>query len=243
MERIAFITDLHLDEQSVIDKGVDARKNWKHILNDLTSRNIDQVILGGDLGEPESHTWLRDSLKDYKFNILLGNHDQFEEVSKHFDIHSFSHTELYYSHEDDHIKYLFLDSSSASISNDQFLWFENELATDKNVVVFIHHPVLEIETPIDPIYPLNGREKINQALQQCKKNVLVFCGHYHMDDERKEGRITQYVTPAASFQITKNAPAIETDNSFFGYRIISIDKDNVNSEVILYKSGVFVPPI
>jgi len=236
---------MHLDEPSVTDKGVDARGNWKHILDDIATRNINDIVLGGDLGEPESHHWLLDTLKGYNIDIILGNHDLFAAVSKNFNLKVLhSETELYYTHEDDYIRYIYLDSSSAYISNDQFTWLANILATTyKKIVVFIYHPVLEIETAVDRQYPLENREKIKNILQQCKKEVTIFCGHYHLNESRKEGNITQFITPAASFQIIKNLADIEVNTSFFGYRIISIDKDKINSEVLLYRSGVFAPSI
>ena len=50
-KKIAYITDIHLDEQLPIDQGVDTRKNWEIILNDVSKKGIKEIIFGGDLGE------------------------------------------------------------------------------------------------------------------------------------------------------------------------------------------------
>jgi hypothetical protein len=50
-KKIAYITDIHLDEQLPIDQGVDTRKNWEIILNDVSKKGIKEIIFGGDIGE------------------------------------------------------------------------------------------------------------------------------------------------------------------------------------------------
>lgn len=242
MKRIAYITDIHLDEKFPVENGVNPRKNWKLILEDVANKNIDEIIFGGDIGEKESNQWFFESLKDFKINIILGNHDHFSEVLKHYSKDSLNSTtrELYYSYEDNCLKYIFLDSSSGEIIQNQYQWFKRELITDKKVILFIHHPVLGVETAVDKQFPLRGRKKINEELQNFSQEVIIFCGHYHMNDERTIGNVNQFITPSASYQIRKNSKTIEVDNSTFGYRIININKDKIDSEIFLHKDGFFV---
>ena len=49
-KKIAYITDLHLDEDFPKEMGVDSRSNWKVILKDVSNRNIDEIVFGGDIG-------------------------------------------------------------------------------------------------------------------------------------------------------------------------------------------------
>jgi Icc protein len=201
---IAYITDIHLDEQFPIDNGVDTRSNWKLLLGDVASKNIDEIIFGGDIGEISANEWFFDSLKEFTLNLTLGNHDQFAEASKHFKSkHLNGYDELYYSFEDEYLKYVFLDTSSNSLSPSQFEWLRSELETQKKVLLFLHHPVLAVETPIDNYYPLNGREKIAELLQEHNNEITIFCGHYHAADERTDGKIRQIMTPATSYQVKK----------------------------------------
>lgn len=234
---IAYITDIHLDEAYLADIGVNARDNWKHILADVQARGIRSIIFGGDIGEATSNAWFFDSLKDYNLQLTLGNHDTFTEARKHFDKAEWKDkAEGYYSLEDDHFKYLFLDSSSNAISVTQRLWLEEEMATNKALLLFIHHPIFPVNTPVDKAYPLQGREQLQLLLQQQKTPTTLFCGHYHMQDEQHHRTIHQYITPAASYQIVKEAAELQADNTWFGYRLIHLDTGTINTHVITFNS-------
>lgn len=65
MQKNAFITDIHLDEAFPKEAGVDSHKNWNWILNDLQSKNIQEVIFGGDIGEYTSNNYFFESLKAF----------------------------------------------------------------------------------------------------------------------------------------------------------------------------------
>ncbi len=84
MKRIAFLTDIHLEEQFPMDNNVNARNNFETILADLEKRKISEVIFGGDIGEPTAHNYFFEKLQNFSLNLILGNHDKFENVKKHF---------------------------------------------------------------------------------------------------------------------------------------------------------------
>ena len=44
--------------------------------------------------------------------------------------------------------------------------------------------------------------------------------------------VKQFITQSTSFQIVKNAKNIEIDNSTFGYRILNIENDRIETEII-----------
>lgn len=240
-KRIAHITDTHLDESTPRKNGIDTRKNWKQILNDVASRNIEEIVFAGDIGETETYPWFFDSIKDYNFDlkITLGNHDSFPDAMKYYKNGIAGGKSLYYSYEDEHIKYLYLDSSSEEIDTVQFKWMLSELETRKKVLLFIHHPVLKVEAEIDRQYPLRGRERIKEVLHQFENKVFIFCGHYHMTDERTEENVRQFITPAGSFQILKQEGTIELDSSTFGYRIININDGEITTEVLMNREDDF----
>ena len=237
MKKIAYTTDSHLDEQFPKEKGVDARQNWQRILDDVASKSINNIIFGGDIGEYTSNKWFFDSLADFKFNITLGNHDTFAEVIKHYKLASWVSTdELYYAFEDEFFKHIYLDSSTEKISATQFDWFKKALVTTKKILLFVHHPILKINTVVDERYPLKGREKIKSALHKIQNEITLFCGHCHTSDVRTEDNITQIMTTAASYQVEKNLEKIILNTEFFGYTIIEIERDKVNFEPIILKN-------
>lgn len=239
MKRIAHITDLHLEEPFPIDHGVKATENLKTILDDVASRGITEVVFTGDIGTAEANQWFFDTVYKYPVSLKLtiGNHDLFSDTIKHYkgDLPK-GRSELYYTDEGEQFKYIFLDSSTSKISDTQLNWFKTELITDKKVILFIHHPVLETNTAPQKHYPLEGNTKIKEALLSHNKEVIIFCGHLHMEDLQSEENIIQHVTPASCFQVKKQPDKTELNNISYGYRIIEVDNEQVSSEVIMFSN-------
>jgi 3',5'-cyclic-AMP phosphodiesterase len=236
MKRIAHITDLHLDEQFPIENGVRARENWKLILKDVMARQIDELVFTGDIGTTDSNQWFFASIKKHQltFNVTLGNHDTFAEANKFYNPGlPKGQNELYYTNEDKFFKYLFLDTSTSKVSKLQFEWLKRSIDTNKKIIVFIHHPILETNTTPQKEYPLEGAEMVKAELLKLKREVYLFCGHLHFDDKQTEGNITQFVTPAACFQAKKHSATTEKDNISFGYRILELDEDKISNSVIM----------
>lgn len=231
MKRIAFITDIHLDEKYPLDQNVDPAKNFEVVLAHIEKERITDLVFGGDIGEHTSHRYFFERLRNFSLNIVLGNHDKFEQVSEHF-IRDRNKQELYYKTQDENFQYVFLDTSADEVSKSQLQWLQDELTDNKELVLFLHHPVLEVEAHIDQLYPLKNREELKSILLNFKTNVTVFCGHYHMNDEQKYRNIKQYTTQALSYQVIKSRSAIEIDNLNFGYRIIEFNETKIDTKAI-----------
>lgn len=233
--KIAYITDLHLDEQFPKDHGVDSRLNWQVILNDVSEKNISKIIYGGDIGESSSNQWFFKTLESYDLEITLGNHDKFSEVKKYYpNTIDPNIPELYYSKDEELHKYIFLDTSAGSISKRQFKWLESELRSTKKKLLFAHHPILSVDTEADRQFALKGREELKQLLLNSGQEVVIFCGHYHMSDHSVVNNIEQYITPASSVQVVKNDHEIILDGQTFGYRIIDINNNGLETELIMF---------
>ncbi len=244
LKRIAHITDTHLDDPTALERGIDPRKNLEAVLEHIADNAIDEIVFTGDIGEPQMYKWLFDKLEYHKpgFKAILGNHDELDEALKYYtNTYPAGKDGLYYAYEDDVYKYIFLDSSTSVISDSQFTWLEGEAATIKKIILFIHHPIIGFETGMDKIYPLKNRDNLNDLLQQCKQNVTIFCGHYHMPDKRTDRKITQYITPAISFQVKKDSPSIDINAASFGYRIITLTDHNVKSTLVINRYDYFSP--
>lgn len=232
-KRIAFITDSHLGDPTAISRGINPDKNLEAALKHIIDTGVDELVFGGDIGYDETYEHFFKTLEKYKpdFTITLGNHDNRDEVEKYYKANYFDDG-LYHSKEDDHYKYISLDSSAESIGNQQLAWLENEINTTKRSIVFVHHPIISAETAMDDIYPLKNRDDVSALLQQCRQPVTVFCGHYHLPDKRKDGKITQYITPALSFQVVKNSPDIDIVVPYFGYRLITVTENTIRTQLV-----------
>ncbi|RAJ27256.1 metallophosphoesterase family protein [Pedobacter cryoconitis] len=233
----------------------------KFILEDIARNGITEIIFGGDIGTQEANLWFFETVYALNFKLLmvLGNHDTYSQVSQyykneyhhelskehHHELSNEHHNrhynkltkELHYAYEQGHFKFIYLDSSSNAISQVQLNWLRLELDTEKEILLFIHHPVLEISTPLDKIgAALQGREEIKSLLSAQQKEITIFCGHYHMADELIAGNIRQYSSPACSYQIEKLSAKIEIDTLIFGYRTITINDSQINTKVKLFQS-------
>lgn len=240
MKRIAQITDLHLNEEWPAKHGADADTNMKLILQDVGARGIRHVIFTGDIGHPDGYERFFALLKGFDFRVIPGNHDTFADIRPHY-LPEYLKTrdEMYYAEEDRYFKYIFLDSSSDAVSEVQLIWLERELETAKKILLFIHHPILQVITAVDFKYPLLNRDAVKKALIRSGRNVTVFSGHYHTDDFTKEENITQYVTPAASVQMEKNALEIVVHSRYYGYRVIGLEGETITTEVVLNHGAGF----
>src|SRR5688572_18880345 len=125
MKRIAFLTDIHLDEEYTAEQGVDPKKNFETVLSDLAARNIDEIIIGGDIGAGSSHSYFFQKLQAYPFKIILGNHDQFSEVISHYKLDKVK-AELFYRAEYENYSAIFLDTSTDNLSDAQLKWLQKE---------------------------------------------------------------------------------------------------------------------
>jgi 3',5'-cyclic-AMP phosphodiesterase len=231
MKRIAFITDIHLAEQFPIDQGVNAKENFEMALADIKSKGITHIIFGGDIGDASAHSYFFDQLQPFSYELILGNHDKYVEVKNHFSKGDFAEA-LFYKKEDEHYKYLFLDSSTDEISHTQIEWLEKELHTTKQILIFNHHPILPIQTAVDKLYPLKNRDQVLTLLESSQQPITIFCGHYHTNDQQVRGAITQIATQALSFQLTKFTTAIDIDHRVFGYTMIDTTDSTIETTSI-----------
>lgn len=238
---IAFITDTHLGDASPREKGIDCTTQLEQVLANIKLYKATGLVFAGDITEPSSYPWFFNRLKEasQNFKAILGNHDNYNEAIKYYNHPSASSTELYYTDEDEHYKYIYLDSSTSKISNEQLLWFAAQITTPKKILIFIHHPILSIDTAMDRIFPLKNRDALRTLLHQLYNDVTIFCGHYHMPDKQMVGNITQYVTPSTSFQIKKEADDIDINTNSFGYRLITIMPDTVTTQLLISRNGTF----
>ena len=239
MKRFAHITDLHVDEEFIASIGVDARKNWGIILDDLKGKGIDNVVFTGDIGLKESNEWFFGTFAErgLQMQAALGNHDTFPEAIRHYNPGiPEGQDEFYYADEDDHFRYLFLDSSSGHISYEQFAWFREQIRSesDKPLILFLHHPILDTGTTPQQEYPLHEGEELRRELKKLPNDVHIFCGHLHFEDDMRDGNIRQIITPASCYQCKRHSAATEKDHVGFGYRIVELGEGDVRSEIVMF---------
>lgn len=234
IEKIAHITDMHLDEMFPLENHAFARKRFDNVLKDIENKNISHIICTGDIGEGKGVQYFFEQLKNKSFSITLGNHDKFIEVFKHYNLGAdYNSQKIYSSTQKEYYKLIYLDSSEGTIDNKQLIWLEKELISTKPIIIFIHHPLIALNLKVDEIGKLKNRQEVISLLTKVNNEITIYCGHYHMESSLTYKNIAQYITPAIAFQIKKNTNTIEIDTTISGYRIIHIEKHKVSSTVEL----------
>lgn len=234
MKQIAFITDLHLGEKGPAKKGADQRKNWQRVLEDLRARDIRQIIFGGDLGESRDIEQLFSEVRDFEFDVILGNHDSYSKIKKYYTAGG-DPEELFYAKTIGSHHCIFLDSSSYKVSPRQQQFLREQLELAAKPVIFIHHPVVNIGTWMDKNHPLKNRDEVKAVIQNSPKQVSMFSGHYHLSHNVVEGNIIQVISPAVSYQILYNPTANVSDISEFGYLILDLSDEELKVEKIIFE--------
>ncbi|MEP2024188.1 MAG: metallophosphoesterase [Reichenbachiella sp.] len=235
--KIALVTDLHAEEDFTTKNGVNPWENWKTILADIQSRGIKQLFFLGDIGSPTAHRQFFDSLDqsalDHK--IILGNHENFAEIiqTRRPEVIA-DRSEWYWSEENEAFKSIYLDTSTEAISQAQLDWLKSEVQTEKPILLFVHHPILQTNTTPHLEFPLDGDELILEILKSHHQPIHIFCGHLHLDDRQTVNHITQTVTPSASIQVKRHSEKAEVENIGFAYRILKITKNQLDSKVIWF---------
>lgn len=237
--KIALITDLHAEEDFTSKACAKPWDNWQTILANIQSRGIQQVIFLGDIGSQAAHRQFFDSLdqSNLEYKVILGNHEKFDEViqtTRPAELKD--RNEWYWSEESEEFKSIYMDSSTDAISSTQLTWLKSELQTEKDILLFIHHPILQTNTTPQLQFPLEGADQIKELLLNHTKQVSIYCGHLHLDDELIEKNITQTLTPSSSVQIKRNSASAEIDHINFAYRILELDENQLSSEVIWFDS-------
>lgn len=232
VEKIAHITDLHLDEKFPFKNNISARKRFTNILASIIDNGINHVICTGDIGEYKGVQYFFDLLKKMELSIALGNHDSFIKISEYYNLGAdYNSKKIYRSELKNQFKFIYLDSSSGIIDIKQLKWLKKELISSNPIIIFIHHPIIGLNLKVDEIGRLKNREEVIKILEEVPNKIAVYCGHYHMESTLTYKNIKQYITPAVAFQIEKKISEIEINTTISGYRIIQLENNKLSSEV------------
>ncbi|MBB6484828.1 metallophosphoesterase family protein [Rhizobium lusitanum] len=246
---IAFLTDTHLGQKLVMNTDVTGGRmrydsepkqhedRLRLVLDDIVRRGISDIVFGGDIGTVQSVSRFFEILRGYDFNIsvILGNHDVYADVMQYWTAgENAVNGKLCYSHAHRHLKRIFLDTSDNILGDNQRAWLARELDDVENAVLFVHHPILAVPTPVDRSgAALRDRDEIRSLLNGLDCDITIFSGHYHMMDEARDGNIRQFVSPAVSYQIFKQSDELQADAETFGYRIIELEDTRIKTRAVL----------
>jgi len=238
---IAQVSDMHINAVAETYRNINVRKNFIDVLQFLKERQIDLLVLSGDLaaadGEIEAYQWIKETLTrfPYPYVVMAGNHDRVAVMKQIFDIpvKDVQDDMLYFSRRVNGHRLLFLDTSTYILPKKQLAWLYQQLHhSDESILLFMHHPPLLCDCLfMDSFYPLGNIAETWELLQQLKVVKHIFCGHYHTDKILKEEGKIIYLTPSTMLQIDTKSNRFVVEHIRPGWRMIEWDGEQVNTQV------------
>lgn len=239
--RIAFITDLHLDEAGKKPQGVDVRQNFLNALAFLTELKPNCLVLGGDIcntvGDRSIYEWVKTQLTRLPFPhyVIAGNHDDSVLMADVFgrtqDLHG---DELYYAIPLEGRPTLFLDTAKGDMSAGQWAWLRSYMSAlrDTNVLIFMHHPPLPADVRfMDLNGPFRQSDEFVQLVRDLPCHVTVVCGYYHAEKVVQRGNLLALVSPSTIVQIKQDTTEMVIDNHCVGIRELNLTIHGTTSAV------------
>ena len=230
---IAHITDLHIVGEGKLNHGIDVRKNFKNILDDiLQDDTVHQIIVGGDLLHEASDTayypWIKKQLEKtgIPYRIIPGNHDDSKSLAKSFGLnHELKDGKLIYFDELDFGKIIYADTSTGDLSIEQLVLIEEECSNSyQKFLLFIHHPPVEAEVPfMDKNHALVNMDEVQKTLRKINNIQGIFCGHYHNDRLVRFYNHIILITPSTFAQISDKSDKLDFGSNLIGWRKIVWD--------------------
>ncbi|MCQ2102247.1 MAG: metallophosphoesterase [Fibrobacter sp.] len=238
--KIGQISDIHIGEDESLVQGIDVRANFMQALNSQSMKDLDLLVLSGDLAnedaEPGAYKWIADVLKDYPvpYCVIPGNHDRIEVMEKFYDLRGKIHNgKCYYRYDIAGRSVFFLDSACGEVSSDQLVWLKEEAAkVSGEILLFVHHPPCFCgHRFMDLRYHMRNMLEVQQVLEGIPNLTHIFTGHYHSNFDVKVGRQTVHVAPATQMQIDPNCPYFNLQSSAPGWQVIKWGENFVETEV------------
>lgn len=238
MITILHITDLHIPDTNESAYDIDVHQNLLNTIQAMNDEAYDMVLVTGDIAYKQanfrSYEYVKQAFQTFykPLYVLAGNHDTTEMLAQFFP-NSFPNKQTNYRIPNPEITLLCMDSSASVITDSQAEWLQAELSQSKQVVLFVHHPILPTPvTYMESKYSLRRRESVLQVLEQHPYPIHIFCGHFHTDDVVTHKHITQYITPSILYQVNKQSTTFDIGSKAYGYRKICIDSQHVVTEVV-----------
>jgi len=237
---VVLITDLHISQEGEDTYGVDVRKNFLTILEAIKEEQADAMIIDGDLcfdqGEIAIYQWIKKYLDQLSipYYITVGNHDSSKMIADVFDLQDhFQNDSLYFTHQFDHWKAIFLDTSTRRIPEKQLEWLTKELQLDDQpIAIFMHHPpIVSGVNFMDAKYALENMTDFQEVLAKDSRYIPIFSGHYHAEKTVCKGNIILQITPSCYVQIAQQPVDFVVDHYQIAYRKIELLKDSWRSTV------------
>lgn len=243
--RIIHISDIHLpNNRGDLVYGKDPYLTVEKALMEIKNLNPepDLVVLGGDLlndGTNGNYSVAKDIFEKHNVPIsaaVLGNHDDLYSFIKNPPFKLPENYNGYYSFCYDNYHFIMLFSATTGrgyghLDVVQLKWLEKELKnTNKSVIIFMHHPPVEIGIPwLDKINLVNN-DAFWEILSPFKGLIKgVFAAHIHISLSMFYNGVYVCSSPGICSQFDGNTNALKAQISDEdpGFNIIDLTENSV----------------
>lgn len=238
--KIGQISDMHIGEDDKPVQGIDVRANFRKALESESMKDLDLLVLSGDLAcedaEPGAYKFFADFIKNSPVPVCVipGNHDRLDVMGKYIDLSGKIHGgKCYYRYELSGRNFFFLDSACGEISPEQLDWLKAEVAgIDDEILLFVHHPPCFCgHRFMDLRYHMKNMVEVQEVLAGVKNLTHIFAGHYHSHFSVNMGHQVVHVAPATQLQIDPDKPYFSLQSTVPGWQVIKWGKNFVETEV------------
>ncbi|MCT9000604.1 phosphodiesterase [Chelativorans intermedius] len=195
MNKLIWLTDLHLVEPDrEWPAGVDPLRRLRACFEEIEAQHADadRIVISGDLIQirsPGAYRILRDELEATRtpYRLLAGNHDDREALLSVFPEAGQHDGFIQYAEAVGDARILYVDTVAqdgkhhGELCPARIRWIAEqiELAGDKPLLVFLHHPPFDIGVPALDRLRLLDADVLAALLQKRRGPTHLFCGHVH----------------------------------------------------------------
>lgn len=244
MSKIVWLTDLHL-RAATDPLAMVMEERLKRCLEHIGAHHADAslCVIGGDIGntgQAAEYTAFQRIMSGCRlpWRVLAGNHDNRLALRATAASQTFSGTETLVGVESlAEAKVLFLDtqktgSSAGTISDDDLLWLDRELAVAETpALIFMHHQPTPVFIPSIDTLGLDNPEALEAVLLKHRSRIAhIFFGHCHLPISGSLAGIGFTGLPATTIQQAANFDTTEFIADPIGepaYGVIFVKGSNV----------------
>lgn len=256
--RILQITDLHVFcEPNVTLKGIPTRESLCDVVKFIQRHEapFDHVIVTGDHTHdelPESYAAVRDILQAWGDSLwqIPGNHDDRSVLRSSFPhrIQGKGSERINFAFPTEQWLCVGLDTHipgevSGMIDDGQISWLRDLIngQSRRKVVLFMHHPPVEVGSEWMDRIGLSGRERLQSLIRDDHRIRFVCCGHVHHEFRFQVAGCEVFTTPSTGLQFDPHGSAPRFAADAPGYRVIELNGSDFSTRVVRLPEVRYTP--
>lgn len=247
VSKILQISDSHIfgNPQTKL-LGINTYSSFSEIVKNISANlslfQPDFIFLTGDISQDFSDASYDVMAKfsiDFpcQFAAILGNHDDPCVFAKYLHSVNMNHDKVFAvngwkivmlnSHWNGHV------GGILTTAELEFLQRELEVGVGSNVLIFLHHQVLPVDSAWLDRIGLSNAEQFLEIIDRYGNIKMVVSGHVHQETLKIRNNVAFITTPSTSWQFASLSPNFGLDDLMPGYRRIELyDDGSFTTEVI-----------